>query len=108
MVNFTLHTIAALTLSACVAAIPGARTTSTTPFTFAQWVEDIIADPNGDHLSPEEAVAAKNAAVAATPIERRANCEQSWPRANVGSRSNIFKKKKALVPGIYPNTHACI
>lgn len=27
-------------------------------FSFEQWVEDILADPEGDHLSPEEAVKA--------------------------------------------------
>lgn len=83
MVNFAPHALAALALAALVAAIP--TTTSTAPFTFVQWVEDIIANPEGDHLSPEEAVAAKNAAVEALPLLKRANCDQNWPRANVGS-----------------------
>ncbi|KAL1852478.1 hypothetical protein Daus18300_012159 [Diaporthe australafricana] len=79
MVNFAAHALAALAFTALVAAVP--TTTSTAPFTFVQWVEDIIANPDGDHLSPEEAVAAKNAAVAAGPI-KRVNCEQSLTRAN--------------------------
>ena len=83
MVNFAPHALAALAVSALVAAIP--TTTSTAPFTFVQWVEDIIANPDGDHLSPEEAVTAKNAAVDARPLLKRINCDQSWTRANVGS-----------------------
>ena len=27
------------------------------PFSFAKWADEIIADPNGNHLSPEEAIA---------------------------------------------------
>lgn len=86
MVNFTRHAVAALFLSAFVAALFRTTITDLKEFTFVQWVEDIIADPDGNHLSPEEAVAAKNAAVEATPLLKRAYCEESWPRANVGSK----------------------
>lgn len=84
MVNLALHTLAVMSLSALVMARPDAKGTTAGPFTFAQWIEDIIADPHGDHLSPEEAVAAKNAAVAANPLEKRVWCDQNLPRANVG------------------------
>jgi hypothetical protein len=72
---------ALLALSTSVAAAPSAPTSN--EFTFAQWIEDIIADPTGDHLSPEEAVAAKNAAVASNTLGKRINCDQNWGRANV-------------------------
>ena len=75
---------ALLALSTSVAAAPSAPTS--TEFTFAQWIEDIIADPTGSHLSPAEAVAAKNAAVASNTLGKRINCDQSWGRANVRSR----------------------
>lgn len=83
MVNFAPHALAALALSALVAAIP--TTTSPVPFTFVQWVEDILANPEGDHLSPEEAVAAKNASVDAIPLRENARCDTGLRRANVGS-----------------------
>lgn len=69
-------------LSASVSADP----LKPSSFTFCQWVEDIIADPNGIHLSPSEAVAAVDEARAGTTtLLRRANCETSgdWGRANV-------------------------
>lgn len=86
MVHFSLPLIALLTLATSVTAAPA---TSATTFTFAQWIEDIIANPDGDHLTPEEAVAARIAAVsAANPLNVRAvSCKEeqaSWRRANVG------------------------
>jgi hypothetical protein len=87
MVNYSLPILSLIALSASVAAIPTTGTTSAVTFTFAQWIEDIIANPDGNHLSPEEAVAAKNAAVAtANPLDTRApRCmdEYDWSRANV-------------------------
>ena len=85
MVQYAFPVLALLTLSTSVAAIPTASTTSATPFTFVQWIEDIIANPNGDHLTPEQAVAAKNAAVAeANPLEKRApRCQAEFKDANV-------------------------
>lgn len=85
MVNFALPTLA-LCIAASVAAMPTISNTTRTEFTFTQWIEDIIADPTGSHLSPEEAVAAKSAAVAAKPLRARANCDVSgWARANVSA-----------------------
>lgn len=69
-----------LALSTSAAAAPS--TSTSTEFTFVQWIEDIIADPAGDHLSPEEAVAAKNAAMSNT-LQKRVNCDQPWGSANV-------------------------
>ncbi|KAG8170183.1 hypothetical protein KVR01_000928 [Diaporthe batatas] len=76
---FAPHALVALALSALVAAVP--TTSSTTPFSFVQWVEDIIANPDGDHPSPEEAVAMK-AAEGSHPIVKRANCNLNFPRAD--------------------------
>jgi membrane-bound lytic murein transglycosylase B len=66
---------------------PSAAPAAAADFSFAQWVEDIIADPAGAHLSPLEAVEAKNAAVAAStsPLQKRVNCDRGWARANVRS-----------------------
>jgi hypothetical protein len=83
MVNLSLPLLAVLALAVSVTAAPA---TSATSFTFAQWIEDIIANPDGDHLTPEQAVEAKNAAVAVSnPLSVRApRCmEGVWARANV-------------------------
>lgn len=74
--------LAALSTSALAAPSAAAAAAD---FSFAQWVEDIISDPSGAHLSPTEAVEAKNAAVAAStsPFEKRVNCDKAWARANV-------------------------
>ncbi|KAJ4342408.1 hypothetical protein N0V87_001026 [Didymella glomerata] len=77
-----------LALSTSVAAAPS--TPTSTEFTFAQWIEDIIADPTGDHLSPEEAVAAKNAAVASNTLGKRINCDQNWGRANANDAASCL------------------
>lgn len=84
MVHYTLPLIALVALATSIAAFPTADTMSTTPFTFVQWVEDIIVNPEGDHLTPEEAVEAKNAAVAAAnPLGKRASCQAQFKDANV-------------------------
>ncbi|KXX75566.1 hypothetical protein MMYC01_208796 [Madurella mycetomatis] len=76
MVNFTPHF---LTLLAFGHAVAAAQTVTS----FSEWVEGIIADPNGDHLSPEDAVAAfKSGAFSVPPavkprrglVEKRATC----------------------------------
>lgn len=66
---------------------PSAAPAAAADFSFAQWVEDIIANPAGAHLSPSEAVEAKNAAVAksTSPFQKRVNCDRDWARANVRS-----------------------
>lgn len=90
MVRFGSHALTLLSLSSCVAGACVRKNASTeaspsTTFTFAQWIEDIIADPSGDHLSPAQAVAAKNATTTtATGNQKRYNCDyDDWPRANV-------------------------
>jgi hypothetical protein len=91
MVNYSLPILTLLALSASTVAIPTTGTTSGTTFTFAQWIEDIIANPGGNHLTPEEAVAAKKAAIATTnPLNARApRCDGlGWPRANVRFKSS--------------------
>lgn len=83
MHSFAPHVLVTLALSALVTAV--LTTSSTTPFSFVQWVEDIIANPDGDHLSPEEAVARKAAEVSHSVV-KRANCNQNFPRADVSSK----------------------
>lgn len=84
MVHYFVPAFALLALSASVAAVPTASNTSPVVFSFVQWIEDIIANPDGDHLTPEEAVAAKNAAMAsANPLEKRVNCHDDWKTTNV-------------------------
>lgn len=59
----TWSTLTLLALSTSVAASPApiaTRTDVDTPFTFSQWIEGIIADPNGSHLTAEEAIAASH------------------------------------------------
>lgn len=83
-----LAALAALSTSALAApSSPSAAPAAAADFSFAQWVEDIIANPAGAHLSPSEAVEAKNAAVAAStsPFQKRVNCDRDWARANVRS-----------------------
>ncbi|KAK4118057.1 hypothetical protein N657DRAFT_442809 [Parathielavia appendiculata] len=77
----TAITLAALALAASVAALPAA--TSPTTFSFAQWVEDIIANPD-TALTVDEAIAAANEAAiggSAGGLQRRVWCDQDWPRA---------------------------
>ncbi|OSS45734.1 hypothetical protein B5807_09471 [Epicoccum nigrum] len=83
-----LAALAALSTSALAA--PSASTApAAADFSFAQWVEDMIADPAGAHLSPAEAVEAKNAAVAASlsSLRKRINCDKAWARANANDAS---------------------
>ncbi|TDZ29455.1 hypothetical protein C8034_v000383 [Colletotrichum sidae] len=63
MVNF-VRVAGLLALVPLIAAAPAAseanidvREAEVVPFSFEKWAEDIIANPNGKHLSPEEAFA---------------------------------------------------
>lgn len=85
MVKFALP-LAALAIAASVAAAPAG--TSGTTFSFEQWVEDIIANPD-TALTPDEAIAAaEEAAVvgSAGGLQKRAVwCDGGWKRAPVCS-----------------------
>ena len=106
--------LAALTaLSTSALAAPSAATAAAAPaaaadFSFAQWIEDIIADPSGAHLSPAEAVEAKNAAVAASssPFQKRINCDKAWARANVGFALLPFPPPPPFPPSPSPQALA--
>ncbi|EFQ27390.1 hypothetical protein CGRA01v4_04466 [Colletotrichum graminicola] len=64
MVNFALPTLAALAVAQLTGATPVATQSGTTEvFSFSKWVDGIIANPNGDNLTPEEAVEAWHASV---------------------------------------------
>ncbi len=87
MVKFALPFIAlALTASMSVAAAPAG--TSATTFSFEQWVEDIIANPD-TALTVDEALAAAQAADlvgSAGGLQKRIRCDQEsigWKRAPV-------------------------
>lgn len=58
MVNL-IRTAGLLALIPLIAAAPTAAeaTEQNVPFSFEKWAEDIIANPNGQHPSPEEAIA---------------------------------------------------
>ncbi|OAK96088.1 hypothetical protein IQ06DRAFT_308902 [Phaeosphaeriaceae sp. SRC1lsM3a] len=76
----------ALSLSAtAVSGAPALDTTSLgeVPFTFTSWIDGMIANPNGNHLSPDEAVdAAYNGS--SLQLGKRVWCdvEASHPRTN--------------------------
>ncbi|KAF9881682.1 hypothetical protein CkaCkLH20_00828 [Colletotrichum karsti] len=83
MVKFTTSIIA-LAMAASVAAAPAP--TSQTTFSFAQWVEDIIANPD-TALTPEEAVAAAQSAAVVTSaggLSKRAWCQDALKSAPAG------------------------
>ncbi|KAH8699359.1 hypothetical protein GQ44DRAFT_832157 [Phaeosphaeriaceae sp. PMI808] len=101
MVKFFLPTFAGLALTASVAAVPASNAAAAVSFTFSQWIEDIIANPDGEHLSPEEAVTAKNAAEGALSpanplLKRNPECRFGHANAkNAASCLNDLAKKGA-------------
>ncbi|CAI0649936.1 unnamed protein product [Colletotrichum noveboracense] len=83
MVKFTAS-IVALAMAAAVTAAPAPS--SETTFSFASWVEDIIANPD-TALSPEQAVAAANSASvvsSAGGLTKRAWCPAEMKDAPSG------------------------
>ncbi|KAJ5017490.1 hypothetical protein K4K57_008482 [Colletotrichum sp. SAR 10_99] len=58
MVNFVLGAVATLAAVGPLAAAAPAATPAPEIFSFAKWVDGIIANPHGDNLTPEEAVEA--------------------------------------------------
>lgn len=81
MVKFA--SVLALAMAAAVTAAPAPS--SETTFSFVQWVDDIIANPD-TALTPEEAVAAANAAdvvASAGGLVKRASCPDSMRSAPV-------------------------
>ena len=63
MVRLSLSTAAVLASSSLVMArpAPASNDNGAQAFSWENWVEGIIADPNGNHLSPEDAVEASKA-----------------------------------------------
>ncbi|WYZ36480.1 hypothetical protein EsH8_XV_000033 [Colletotrichum jinshuiense] len=69
MVNFALSVVAVLSvLAPIVKAAPAATQVgdAVEVFSFVKWVDGIIANPNGDNLTPEEAVQAWRKSINAT------------------------------------------
>ncbi|KAL0947837.1 hypothetical protein HGRIS_013899 [Hohenbuehelia grisea] len=80
MVHFTFPLVA-LALTVSVAATPAP--TSATTFSFAQWVDDIITNPD-TALTPVQAVEAANAAAviaSAGSLQKRAWCQDQFKSA---------------------------
>ncbi|KAJ3957185.1 hypothetical protein N0V92_006260 [Colletotrichum tropicale] len=63
MVSFTLPALATLALAALTTAAPTTQTDSVEVFSFSKWVDGIIANPDGDNLTPEQAVEAWHASL---------------------------------------------
>lgn len=77
MVRLSLSTVAVLASSSVVMAMPApaSNDNGAQAFSWENWVEGIIADPNGDHLSPEDAVEASKAAESKRSLDiRDASC----------------------------------
>ncbi|KAM0420398.1 hypothetical protein ACHAPT_011818 [Fusarium lateritium] len=72
MARLTLSALAILASTSLVAAMPAAQ-----PFSVESWANDIIANPNGDHLSPEEAAKAY-ARPAEGSLDKRATCHDNF------------------------------
>ncbi|KAJ3456970.1 hypothetical protein MRS44_014111 [Fusarium solani] len=90
MVRLSLSTVAILASSSLVMAMPApaSNDNGAQAFSWENWVEGIIADPNGSHLSPEDAVEASKAAEAKRSLDiRDASC-----------RGDDVAEKSAYVP----------
>ncbi|KAK1960980.1 hypothetical protein LY78DRAFT_645670 [Colletotrichum sublineola] len=98
MVNFALPALAALALAQLTGATPVAASSST--FSFSKWVDGILANPNGDNLTPEEAVEAWKESLNETSA--------------VATRGNLLQKRADVcntIPGTeayIPDAVACI
>ncbi|WYZ42694.1 hypothetical protein EsH8_VI_000393 [Colletotrichum jinshuiense] len=82
MVNFALSALAVLAVAPFIGAAPTtAQTDAVEAFSFVKWVDGIIANPDGDNLTPEEAVEAWSATINATStategglLQKRVSC----------------------------------
>ncbi|KAK4148498.1 hypothetical protein C8A00DRAFT_19683 [Chaetomidium leptoderma] len=86
MVNFAFPTLAVLALTSAVGAVAVPETSAGASsegeverFSFVKWVDDIIANPKGTHLSPEQAYEAWQATVVnatepAGTLHKRVRC----------------------------------
>lgn len=70
MVKFTAL-VAMISLAVLCSAAPSDNS-SLKPFSFEEWARGIAENPSGDNLTPEEAIAAYNATIAASKLESRA------------------------------------
>ncbi|KAK1704840.1 hypothetical protein BDP67DRAFT_548905 [Colletotrichum lupini] len=67
MVNVALSTLAVLAAAPFIGAVPTAtQSDAAEVFSFAKWVDGIIANPEGDNLTPSQAVEAWRESVNAT------------------------------------------
>ncbi|KAM0438458.1 hypothetical protein ACHAPT_001207 [Fusarium lateritium] len=73
MVRLSLSAVAILATSSVAMALPAPASSSNAAETFSweSWVEGIIADPNADHLSPEDAIKAAQATASKRSLDIR-------------------------------------
>ncbi len=72
MVHFSLPTLALLALGTVTGAVPTPEPAAAEPFSFENWVNGIIADPEGPNLTPSEAIeAALNSTAADSTLSKR-------------------------------------
>lgn len=94
MVNFALPTLALLALMPVIGAVavPDSSVTNIARseaadapverFSFAKWVDGIIADPNGTHLTPEQAIEAWERTVVNATTETTTEASRSSSSSN--------------------------
>ncbi|TQN67732.1 hypothetical protein CSHISOI_07716 [Colletotrichum shisoi] len=70
MVNFALPAVAAVVLAQLTGASPvvATRSDAVEVFSFGKWIDGIIANPEGDNLTPDEAVEAWHASLENTSV----------------------------------------
>ncbi len=70
IMKFSIPLLALLSVAGAVAIEPQAKPRAAAFVSFEQWVEDIIANPDGEHLSPDEALAAHEVIMNNTDISK--------------------------------------
>lgn len=97
MLHFTLFSLAALAFLPPSGAVPAAAESvnSAAAFSFAQWAKEISENPNGKHLSPEQAFEAFEAAHNQTGKRGDSYCTKYFGRhiANWGSKDGNLDKR---------------
>ena len=66
--KFSMPLLALLSVANAAAIEPRSENKAASFVSFEEWVKEIIADPEGDHLSPEEAILAHETLVNTTNI----------------------------------------
>ncbi|KAH8672298.1 hypothetical protein BGZ61DRAFT_521332 [Ilyonectria robusta] len=70
--KFSLSLLALLSVGEAIVIEPRSKTRAASFVSFEQWVENIIANPEGEHLTPDEAIGAHEAIINSTDIDLEA------------------------------------